>query len=280
MGLSAFAVDRGMVLRKIELDSNIFSLDDVSCSLPQGVYSTFRTYGGAKKVVGLHDHLERLFAPPEKMGITPTVLANDLRTVLKKILKLNGSQEVRIRVSLSLSEAAGQVFVILEDLQEINEDVYRSGVQVVTSATERENPRIKSTTFIQQSAQERKKLLNKDVYEVLMVQDGKVLEGMTSNFYAVEKSKVITAKNGILLGVTRRVVLRLIRKAGYAVDYKPFRIAELDGIDEAFITSSSRGVVPVVKMDGVPVGQGVPGDLSRQLRKFYEDYVLDKAVTI
>ena len=113
-----------------------------------------------------------------------------------------------------------------------------------------------------------------------MVRNGRILEGLTSNFYAVCNGKLITARYGILLGVTRRFVLRLARSAGYGIDYRALQVAELSGIDEAFITSSSRGVVPVIEVDHSPVGQGRPGSVARELRRAYDTYLVAKAEEI
>lgn len=113
-----------------------------------------------------------------------------------------------------------------------------------------------------------------------MVHRNRILEGLTSNFYSVRAGKLITARNGILLGVTRRTVLRVARLNGIGIEYRSLRVDELPLIDEAFITSSSRGVVPVVEINGQPVGAGQVGDIGRLLRRAYDEYVLRKAERI
>jgi len=280
MSIMVYAMDKGLILRALPTSPADGSLDAVSQRLPQGVYSTFRTYAAGQKVLGLQAHLDRLFGPAAAQGLQPSVSADELRQGLRKLLETSQTSEARVRISLALTEQPGQVFVILEPLKLLDEKVYQCGVKVVTSSVERVNPRLKSTAFIQESADERKTLLSLDVFEALIVKNGLILEGMTSNFYALQNSKITTAKNGILLGVTRRVVLKLLRAEGIEIDYRPLRVDELAGIDEAFITSSSRGVVPVVSVDGRPVGQGQPGALARRLRGSYDAYVLQKAENI
>lgn len=280
MNINIFSLGKGPSFQELPLFKDEDTLDGVTRQLPQGLYSTFRTFGGSQKVLGLQSHLDRLFLPAATKEIEPSLSVGELRQGLRILLQPYKPDEVRIRICLSLSDQPGQVFVILEKLKPIDEKIYQQGVNVVTAHIDRENPRIKSTSFIQKSAELRRSLLSNDIYEVLMLQDDRVLEGLTSNFYALLDSHIITAKDGILLGVTRRVVLRLTQKKEIKIEYRPLRIAELPRISEAFITSSSRGVVPVVKVDGLPVGQGVPGKISVSLRRAYDDYVLSRAVII
>jgi branched-subunit amino acid aminotransferase/4-amino-4-deoxychorismate lyase len=153
-------------------------------------------------------------------------------------------------------------------------------VKVVLSHVERIVPRLKTTSFIGDSAEERKSILKSGVFEALMVRNGRILEGLTSNFYVVKEKKIVTARDGILLGVTRRYVLRLARSNGIGLEYRPPHVEELPDIDEAFITSSGRGVVPVTEIEGKPVGNGQVGEIARLLRRVYDEYMLRKAEKI
>jgi branched-chain amino acid aminotransferase len=259
---------------------DLSSLDTISRQLPQGLYSTFRTYGGREKVLDLEHHLRRLYDPLPGLAVTPSVSALELRTTLRNLLKNFGEGEARVRISLSTAESAGQVFIMLEPLISLPEEVYQRGVRVVLSHVERQNPRLKTTAFIGQSNHERKSIYGHGIFEGLMVHNGQILEGLTSNFYAARAGKIITARNGILLGVTRHAVLHLAHLNGLEIDYRPLRVDELPSIDEAFITSSSRGVVPVVEIDGTPVGTGQVGKVAKLLRCAYDEYVLHKAEKI
>ena len=109
------------------------------------------------------------------------------------------------------------------------------------------------------------------MFEILLTNNGKILEGMTSNFYAIKGKTLVTARSGILLGVTRRAVLRLARGEGMSIEYRSPKVGEK--FDEAFLTSSSRGVVPIVSIDNQPVGQGKVGKWTKILSKAYQAYV-------
>lgn len=275
--VSVFAINSGGAPRPLDLRLSNISLDDVSRQLPQGLYSTFRTFGNSNKVIGLQAHLARLYLPSAKMGIQPSAQESQLRETLKGLLDIYRPGEARVRISLSLTEEPGQIFVMCEPFKLPDEQIYKQGIRVVTSHAKRTTPRLKSTIFIQNSGQERQALLKAGVFEALIVNNGFILEGLTSNFYAVLAGKIITARYNVLLGVTRRFVLRLARAGGVGVDYRSLRIDELPRITEAFITSSSRSVVPVVEVDSLPVGDGKPGMLAQRLRRDYDSYVLEKA---
>ncbi len=265
------------------------SLDAITRQLPDGFYSTFRTYGEGTRVIGLKAHLRRLYEPvPE-----PDAEENDLKRQLSFLLK-DYTHEARVRVVMTRQ---GQVYIMLESLKLLPRDVYEKGVQVETTDTARNAPRLKSTAFITASNEERIHIAQKDIFEALLVKNGRILEGMTSNFFYVtdalrhlttfESNKrssaqreLCTAQRDILLGVTRRMVIRVARGMGLGVKYQPLKLSQLKIPREAFITSSSRGVVPVIQIDDMTVGQGRPGQITKQLAAAYETYVLAKAERI
>lgn len=140
------------------------SLDAISRQLPDGLYSTFRTYSGCEKVLDLQLHLRRLYDPLAALAVEPAVSALELRAALWLLLKdftpgfvasVQPSGEARVRISLATAESPGQVFVMFEPLKMLPETVYQRGVRVVLSHEERQNPRLKTTSFIGQSNGER-----------------------------------------------------------------------------------------------------------------------------
>ena len=104
-----------------------------------------------------------------------------------------------------------------------------------------------------------------------LVEDGKVTEGTSNNAYIVKNGVIITRElsHDILHGITRAAVLRFAREAQMRVEERSFTIAEAQDADEAFVTSASAFVMPVVEIDGVPVGDGKVGEVARRLREIY-----------
>jgi hypothetical protein len=99
------------------LDLALPDFDTITTELPAGLYTTFRTYGGRTKVLGLHSHLERLYLPAKAQGIVPTVRRpEDFRQILFELLSRLDSPEARVRLILDSSEEPGTLFVLLQPL--------------------------------------------------------------------------------------------------------------------------------------------------------------------
>ena len=259
--------------------ADLSSLDAVTRQLPEGYYSTFRTYDGCTRVLGLRSHLQRLFDPVA----TPDVDAITLRRELRALLKRYRPGEARVRAVMTRQ---GEAYLAIEPLQILPQEVYEKGVHLKTTEIQREHPRLKSTGFIGRSEVERKHIAQQGVFEALLVKNGKLLEGMTSNFFylrefrAERKEILCTARDDILLGVTRDTVIEIARGRGLEVSYKPLHRDQLMFTMEAFITSSSRGIVPVIQIEDVTIGEGIPGPVTRELMAAYEAYVLENAEPI
>lgn len=293
MPLKAFRLFENQI---IPLDSTASSLDGITASLAEGFYTTFSTLAAGTKVLGWKSHLQRLYEPAREMKLKPSVTEKVLREQIAKLTQTNLPNESRVR--LILTKDTGDVYIGIQPFEPLPESVYQKGVHVMTSQITRHDPRIKGTDFIVKS-QEQRKLLNKDVFEILLTKDGKIYEGMTSNFYVIarpegskqsttrkakmlrrdfiapRKDILITAQHGILLGVTRKAILKLARKQGLNIDYRSPSLTE--PFKEAFLTSSSRGVVPIVSIDNKSVGQGQVGKWTKKLISAYQEYVKEKS---
>jgi len=266
--------------RNVRLDIEAASLDGVTRQLPDGYYSTFRTFGGCTRVLGLTAHLRRLYDPVT----APNVSESFLRRQLLALLEPYRPDEARVRAVMTKQ---GDVYLALAPLSSLPRENYEKGVRVETTELQREHPRLKSTAFIGRSDFERKHIAEEGIFEALLVKAGNILEGMTSNFFYVlaqdaSRSSLYlgTAREGILLGITRETVIDLARGRGLEVNYQPLRRDQLAAVSEAFITSSSRGIVPVIKIDDVAIGQGSPGPVTRQLLQAYDEHVIQKAENI
>ena len=118
------------------------------------------------------------------------------------------------------------------------------------------------------------------VDDAWLVQDGVVTEGTSNNAYIIKGNRIITRalSNDILHGITRAAVLRFAAEAQMEVEERPFSIAEAQKADEAFITSASAFVMPVVEVDGTAVGTGKPGQTVTRLREIYLDEMRKAAI--
>ncbi|MCZ2127199.1 MAG: aminotransferase class IV [Anaerolineales bacterium] len=260
---------------RIPLGMSAASLDDMTRQLADGFYTTFSTLAQGTRVLGLKAHLRRLYQPAEEIGLRPPLSENELRGQIAALTRVNLPDESRVRVILTKDK--GALYIGVQAFKPLPKEIYEEGVKVVSAEMTRHDPRIKDSGFISVSAEQRK-LLSKDIFEVLLTKNGKVYEGMTSNFYVVRGEKIITARRGILLGVTRKIALKLARGQGLSVAYRPPILSE--NFDEAFLTSSSRGVVPIVSIDGKAVGRGAVGAWTKRLSLAYQAYVEERGEKI
>jgi len=272
MSIKAFQITQKETLR---FNSNASTLDEMTRELPQGFYTTFSTLSQGTKVLGLRAHFQRLYVPARQMGLNPAVDELTLRARIAALVNDNLPKESRVR--LILTKDLGAIYIGIQYFEPLPEIIYSKGIQVITTELAREAPRLKDTGFISTSLFQRSQL-GRNVFEVLLTKNDKILEGMTSNFYGIEEKSLVTAQRGILLGVTRKVILGLARGQGMSMEYRAPRLDEK--FDEAFLTSSSRGVVPIVSIDGRSVGEGKVGKWTKTLLKAYQAYVQERSERI
>ncbi|WP_278922857.1 MULTISPECIES: D-amino-acid transaminase [Pseudophaeobacter] len=113
-----------------------------------------------------------------------------------------------------------------------------------------------------------------------LIEDGYVTEGTSNNAYFVKDGKIVTRplSNDILHGITRKAVLRMAAEAQMVVEERLFTIDEAKEADEAFTTSASAFVMPVIEIDGVALGDGTPGPIAKRLREIYLEESLNAAI--
>lgn len=270
-------------ITRSEIDSLRYDLpdfDSITTELPAGLYTTFRTYAGRTKVVGLRSHLERLYLPAKAQGIQPVIRRpEEFRQILSELLSRFDAPEARLRLILDTSLELGMMYILIQALQTLPASIYRNGVHVEISRTSREKPSLKRTSFIQETAFERRRM-GAGSFEILLTGRGRILEGMTSNFFYIREGVLCTAGRGVLIGVTRQTVIALAKREGILICIRAARIHELPSMTEAFITSSSRGIVPVVEIDAHPVGDGQVGNVTKRLMQLYDEEVLSLAEDI
>lgn len=252
-----------------------------------GVFETFRAYG--EHVFRLQAHLRRAVEGAGQLGfeidgrqrlaeaVTATCSAN------LEALEHRDSA-LRLVVTPGPIDPAGPfpgrpvgrptVAVTSHRLLE-RPAIYREGIAVVTVPSTRPLPQVKSVSYVA-ATQARRRAREAGAEEALLARaDGRVLEGASSNVFAVVDGRLITppVEAGILAGVTRGVVLEVAARTDIEVEEDTLHADELTAADEVLITSTTREVVPVVAVDGHPVGTGEPGPVAARLLEGYRRVV-------
>jgi branched-chain amino acid aminotransferase len=255
------------------------TLDQVSSTLPAGVYTTFRTYNHTR-ALHLDQHFDRLEESAYLAEHPFTLDRQLLRLRIREALEQFAPSEARVRITLPFSPTMTTVNITLDALSIPGLDQRTNGVAVVTAHLQRQNPSAKLSSFIRNSTAIRSRL--KEGYEEVLMVDptNSILEGLTSNFFALSSGILLTAGTGMLAGTTRAMVLDIARQAGISIQLQAPRQTQQADFSEAFITSTSRGVLPVVEIDHQPVGDGRPGAVTNQLARLFEQAVADSIAPI
>ncbi len=240
-----------------------------------GVYAVFATWHG-HRVVCLSKHFDRLEDSASRAGFSLTLNRRILRDQLRQIARDSGFGEVKMRISASPQSRF--LTVSVEPYHGPPVDLQRLGVRCETIGhSARTNPRAKQTRWLL----ERPRLGadGDEIYEQLLVdQSDRILEGASSNFYVVRRSTAVklpgamvlqTAGTKILPGIARAIVME-IAPGVVAVDLTAPRLSERTEFAEAFLTSASRGIVPIVEIDGQSIGSGSPGEITKAFMRRYD----------
>jgi branched-subunit amino acid aminotransferase/4-amino-4-deoxychorismate lyase len=255
----------------------ITSVHDLPADLPFGVYTVFRTFDH-NKFLHLGTHLDRLEQSTALLGWKFTLGRPALRRALHQVCTAYTHADARVRVDILARPAtqldtSSRVLLTLAPFVPVPAALYEEGVRVgLAPRLHREQPRAKKADFAL-ARQEYPRGLP-DAYDYLLLDEaGRILEGSSSNFYAVREGVVWTAGEGVLAGVTRRIVLQLIAELEIPLRLQAVPLAAVKRLQEAFMSSSSRGLLPIVAIDGNRVGDGRPGPITRRLMAAYEQYV-------
>lgn len=244
------------------------TLDAQSLELPTGVYTTLRTYGG-RRILGLSHHLQRLAESAHLLGGGCTLDIAWVRLGLREVLDVSSLPEMRLRITVPLS--CGEVHFGVEPFVPFPAELYARGARCRTSGLARSTPQAKSTAFIARARRARS-TAGPEIHELLLLDPlDRILEGTSSNFFAVIQGELRTAGEGVLAGVTRTLILELARPL-LPVREEAVAVAALAQAQEAFLTSSSREVMPVAAVDDITVGAGVPGVITETLARAYRQH--------
>ncbi len=280
-GFQLFLVDDGGV-RPLPIPQSAKTFEEMLAGYPLGVYSAFRTFEH-NKFLWLEAHLERLRQSMRLLGWEYQWDERPLRRALHQVCTAYPLPEARVRVDVlaepvTVRGTAGRLLISLMPFTSPPEVYYRKGIRVaVVTGLHREKPQAKTAVFAQHRRQYQK---SSDVYEYLMLDDdGRILEGLTSNFYAVADDILRTAGSGVLEGITRKIILKLADELNISVHLAAVHMGEIPHLQEAMISSSSRAVLPVVQIGEQIVGDGRPGPVYRRLLTAYHQFVAREVKT-
>ncbi|WP_111733104.1 D-amino-acid transaminase [Roseovarius amoyensis] len=272
----------GEYLPEAEATVSIF---DRAFLMADGVYEVTSVLDG--KLIDFDGHLARLERSLVELDMAKPAAFDDLLSIHRELVRINGIEEGLVYLQVTRGAAADRDFVFPDPKQVeptlvlftqskpglADNPVAKKGIRVISIEDQRWTRRDIKTVQLLYPSMGKMMAKRAGADDAWMVEDGHVTEGTSNNAYIVKGNRIITRQlsNDILHGITRAAVLRFAREAQMKVEERPFTIAEAQQADEAFITSASTFVMPVVEIDGTKLGDGTPGPVAGRLREIYLD---------
>ena len=261
-------------------------VEDRGYQFADGVYEVCEVLGG--RLVDERRHLDRLDRSLRELHISAPMSRAALAAVLKEVVRRNGVRDGMVYLQVTRGVARRDhafpapdsvpsvVVTARRTDREAQEALARKGVAVIT-VPENRWPRvdIKSVSLLPNvlAKQMAKEAGAREAWFVDA--DGYVTEGASTNAWIVTAERTIVtrpADHGILRGITRTVAFEVAADLGYTVEERAFTVAEAHAAEEAFISAATTVIMPVVAIDGTPVGAGVPGPVGMALRLKFHDF--------
>jgi branched-chain amino acid aminotransferase len=272
-----YAVTDGGIVN-LPIPQEIADLTTLYAGLDLGVYSALRTYDHVK-FLDLDAHLDRTERSMALLRWNYKLDRDRLKKALNTAVSTYPQKNARVRFDI-LSRPAQSLGVDSRELIALTsfkpepKTIYTHGVGVdFVPSLVRYEPLAKMAEF----AERRSRLLparTQAHYEYLMLdEEDNILEGTLTNFWGVRDGQVWTAGEDVLEGITRKILLQLIPSMGIRLREQAVNKRDLPLLDEAFLSGSSRAVVPVVRIASHEIGDGRPGPATRQILRAYQEYV-------
>ncbi|MGH7251029.1 MAG: D-amino-acid transaminase, partial [Nitrospiraceae bacterium] len=261
--------------RFMPLEETQVPVEDRGFQFGDGVYEVIRTYHG--RPFQLDAHLARLERSAKGIELPVPFQTREWQGYVGEGIRRGGYAESKVYIQLTrgvaprdhLFPAAARPTAVMtiREMQPLNPALRSAGVAAITVEDLRWGRcDIKSVNLLP-NVMARQRAKEGGAFEAIFVRGGEVTEGTVSNVVLVRDGVLITEPAGarILSGVTRAIVLALARKEGVSVQERAVGLDELRGADEVFLTGTTVEILPVVRLDGAPVGTGKPGALTARL---------------
>ena len=255
------------------------SIFDRGFLFADGVYEVTAVVNG--KLVDYAPHMERLERSLRELRMDWPCTKDELRAMHEELTRRNGLTEGIIYMQVTRGaadrtfnfpkEAKPTLIAFTQVMKLVDNPNAVTGVKVITTTDLRWARRDIKTVMLLAPVLGKQEAYEKGATEGWMVENGFVTEGTSSNAYIVKDGKVITRglSNAILAGCTRKSLFRLAKEQGIEIEERAFTPEEAYAADEAFLTSASQFVMPIVEIDGKRIGGGQPGPVVRKLREIY-----------
>lgn len=278
---------------KIYINGQIVPQEDAKISVfdhgllyGDGVFEGIRAYHG--KIFTLDEHLDRLYDSATAISLKIPITKAEMAEAIKQTMKANNLTDSYIRLvvtrgvgKLGLDPnkcATPQIIIIADTIELYSKALYEKGLDIVTVTTIRNHfsaldPKIKSLNYLNNILAKIESIQSGAGEALMLNKDGYVAECAGDNIFIFKENILRTPPSsaGILVGITRNVVMKLAAEMGVQVREELMTRYDLYIAEECFLTGTAAEIIPVVKIDGRTIGTGKPGKITLDLLKRYRD---------
>ncbi len=242
-----------------------------------GVFDFTRTYN--RVPFCLDTHVRRLARSARLLGLSLPCPEEEIIERVHETVGRSDHPEANVRIVVTGGESTdgftpegrSRLVIMVTAIRPRPEQWYSRGVKVVTHHAERFCPGAKTTNYIPAILAMKSALRQGAIESIYVDRHQRLLEGTTSNLFVFFGDRLITPEADILYGITRQTVLTLAAPL-FPIERRDIKVDDLRLFDEVFICSSNKEVVPVVDIDNIVVGAGVPGERTRRIMAAFRDF--------
>ena len=272
--------------RFVREEEAVISVFDHGVLYGDGVFEGIRAYHG--HVFKLQAHIDRLYESAHVIQLNIGLSKAEMAEVVLETCRQNNLEDAYIRLVVTRGKGdlgldpkkcpEASVFCIASGIQLYPEELYLKGMSIVTVPTRRNNPealnpRIKSLNYLNNVMAKMEAALSGAPEALLLNNEGYVTEATGDNVFIVKNGALITPPPfvGLLEGITRNTVMELAGTKGIKAEEKLFNRLDVYVADECFLTGTAAELIPVVGVDGRQIGNGQPGQMTKDLIALYRE---------
>ncbi|MEL0094851.1 MAG: branched-chain-amino-acid transaminase [Planctomycetaceae bacterium] len=276
---------------KVYINGTLYNKEDAKVSVydhgflyGDGVFEGMRSYAGS--VFRMKEHLDRLWDSAERIQLEIPMTKEEMSDAVNATLAANEIEDGYIRLVISRGEGTlgldpnkcptPNIVIITDFITLYPEEFYQNGLEIVTAKTIRNHPgaldpRIKSLNYLNNILAKIEGLAAGCVETLMLNHQGEVAECTGDNIFIVRDGKLLTppVEAGVLEGITRGAVMELAAGDGIQVMESRMTLDDVYSAAEVFLTGSAAEIVPVIKVDGNQIGDGIPGLITRRIADLY-----------
>jgi branched-subunit amino acid aminotransferase/4-amino-4-deoxychorismate lyase len=256
-------------------NDSVIGITDLALQRGYGVFDFGRTYNG--KLFHFDDNLERFRRSASALHLKLPLSDQEIQEIAVHLIQESDLKTPSIRLILTGGYSYSSplfehpnFIMIAEELPTYPAEVYRHGANLITVEYQRELPHVKSINYLNAIRLEPLKR-EKKAFDILYHSQHGITECPRNNFFAFFGDTLVTPSEHILHGITRKLILQLAAKL-FRVEERSLGLSELEGADEAFVTSTSKRVLPISRIDDREIGNGGVGARTKKIMQLFDDY--------